>query len=473
MDNINCGNEFIKKLLKNLMIDYPDFNPEHPVLNNLGEKTEVNYIIKDKGTVKGDCEFIGIYNREINYFITSRYASDSSIINCDYIDADEKIPIQCYECVVYIDMVAFKAYDDYLSERVGDILIAYAANYFNTCKILENFLFVKKGGDEFHGYYMSTPQCSEFDIELDPLNNDQTLVKEKIEDPFYNATNNFAENQITIYVPRSQEGVYDVEYNDHKPNVVIGIPLHKFRFKLKGMSFRYGYGKDPEAAWKMANIKKQILNAGEENRGEFDPQVHISLFGDTNANVDEWIPIGEHIILYFAEGDSTIKAMNEIKGDIEEDEKVREKAVKILRKKLNIKDDKVSLFYDDQLKAFFIAIKCDDSTLELKNKKRRDCLKKICDTLVLYENDGKLTDKNLNDICTLSNQSLFDYKEIQDEFKYKKDLKIIKQQYDNSKIEKEEYINELKNLQIKYSEYLNLPKNKSDANDLLERIKSL
>lgn len=245
-----CGEEFINKKIGSK----DEFKKD--VRKKIFDELVINH-----GT-RYDC-YSGIYGKEINDFIT-----DSKGSCCKNEGAGN-----CFYCAFYADMEGFKAFNDYLSEKLGDYIIIFVANALNKSEELQDFVITRSGGDEFNGYMISS-ECL-YVTDKKYVNSDLKESQEAKSTDFLKVFNNLLYEELKVRFPQME---FKIHYFKGKSNAFkLEEPSHvlslteeeknnkRFHVEFKGLKLRYGYTESQDAsreAWKVAseykNYKKSV-----------------------------------------------------------------------------------------------------------------------------------------------------------------------------------------------------------------------
>lgn len=289
-------------------------------------------------TINEESELHGTYNDELNHFINP---NNPKRTYCQRLDINDNL--RCYSLLAYMDMQAFKAINDYLSEDVGDLIISYAADFL-TCLLSQYGFFVtRKGGEEFIAYFMDNPKavCTAAVNRTEPVNN----VPDKLEcnndvqfttldidalltrliepnDEFYKNNKRyedcdsssynwaFGKEELCIFVPNhASSGPYilkrmgkvfeddKAQYPLKEKDVRCDFANYRFRIFITGISFRFGVGTVVSDAEKEAAKKKSKRDSA--RRGDFGIGVKLGVIEENdkirwyNANCNIFIIVNK------------------------------------------------------------------------------------------------------------------------------------------------------------------------------------
>ena len=304
----SCGMSFLEQV-------FADLN-KRAIRKIKKNDAAFTYLALDSNTINPKCGYEGIYAKHINYFVCPRSEGG---VQCKKIK--RKGNEVCHSAVIYIDIVSFKAFNDTLSERMGDVIIAYFANYLKSISYGDfPCMVVRKGGDEFHIYIMATPLCEGKKTGKPSPPGEEDQYYRDIESVFQNKEHSDYLNgkKMVLHFPRNKDteccaiSFDHLKYDSEATDDVISIRKKEYEYRLVigGMRFRCGVGKDEELACK--NKERAVCDdkgnnikpAKAKTRGEFNEEAVIYLY-DIAKNENTDVKLCEHMLFIVEEKEET------------------------------------------------------------------------------------------------------------------------------------------------------------------------
>ncbi len=303
---------------------------------------------------------------------------------------------RCYSNTVYIDICSFKAYNDRLSESVGDAILSFFSkqllefhefyNMYNDGLMPERkWAVARKGGDEFqiYGYSLSIPCigkiCNTSELEANTLKEILECYQKRI----YN-------KKIEVWAANNDASSIKSIANDLCNETELKFDeRYSFRYTIKNFTFRCGVHSIKSESYdekQDPSFDGVMKDSETESRGMF--HYCLKIF---NTEKGEWLDLNEHVVF--------IVLVDKI------DERVRDMLDNFTKEAIRKHYQEYGLEFEHNVqiwaedKAWFIAMKIYTGAVKsrLKELFSEETLNKIED---FREADKKLVNASLSNLSS-------------------------------------------------------------------------